>query len=430
MSFDHINSTPYNWSFSQKVFFRFFFLFFGLLIIPFPLGIIPFVKVVAELYSDVWESLVVWFGKNVLQLGYEINTAPTGSSDTTYKYVRSLIMLLVAVFGSLIWSVLDRKNKHHEKLLFWFLIILRYYLAYNLLVYGLGKVFKLQFPGLYLSRLLQPYGESSPMGFAWTFFGYSNAYNIYIGSAEALAGLLLFFRRTTTLGALLSICVISNIVMLNFCYDIPVKLWSSQLLLMAFFLIAIDFRRINNFILNKPVPPSEFMHPYQSKKWKTGMLIIKILLIGYILITEVYSGIERKKQWGDDAPKPALYGIYEVATFVRNNDTILPLITDSNRWRRLIIQWEGYATVKLMNDSVKVYEFNPDTINKTVTINPMRDTINKSLMRYEQPEKDKLILKGKLMNDSLIIDMNRFDETKFPLINRGFHWITEKPYHK
>ena len=418
------------WNISKKICFRFFFIFFGLLIIPFPLDIIPFIETVAEAYSNLWESLVVWFGKNILRLDHAISTVPSGSGDTTYDYVRSLIILIVAILGSLIWWVLDRKHKHHNKLLFWFIILLRYYLGYCMLSYGLGKVFKLQFPGLYLSRLLQPYGESSPMGLAWTFFGFSNGYNIYIGGAEALAGLLLFFKRTTTIGALISICVISNIVMLNFCYDIPVKLWSTQLLLMAFFLTACDFRRIKNFILNRSVPPSEFMHPYKSRKWKTGMLIVKTLLIGYVLVTEIYDGIKRKKQWGDDVPKPTLYGVYEAETFLRNNDTILPLITDSTRWRRMIIQWEGYATVKLMNDSTKVYEFNSDTINRTVSMHLIRDTVNKYVMYYEQPAKNRLILKGKLHDDSLTIFMNRFDEAKFRLINRGFHWITEKPYNK
>ena len=31
------------------------------------------------------------------------------------------------------------------------------------------------------------------------------------------------FRRTTTLGALVSIAVLGNVAMLNYCYDVPVK---------------------------------------------------------------------------------------------------------------------------------------------------------------------------------------------------------------
>jgi hypothetical protein len=48
-----------------------------------------------------------------------------------------------------------------------------------------------------------------------------------------VGGALLLFRRTTTAGALVLIAVLTNIVTLNFSCDVPVKLFSSHLLLMA-----------------------------------------------------------------------------------------------------------------------------------------------------------------------------------------------------
>jgi len=48
-------------------------------------------------------------------------------------------------------------------------------------------------------------------------------------------GMLLLFRRTVTLGAIASAAALLNIVLLNFCYDVPVKLYSAHLLLMALF---------------------------------------------------------------------------------------------------------------------------------------------------------------------------------------------------
>ena len=38
------------------------------------------------------------------------------------------------------------------------------------------------------------------MGLLWTFMGHSPAYSAFTGAAEALAGALLLFRRTTLLG--------------------------------------------------------------------------------------------------------------------------------------------------------------------------------------------------------------------------------------
>jgi hypothetical protein len=65
------------------------------------------------------------------------------------------------------------------------------------------------------------------MGLAWTFLGFSKAYNYFMGIAEAGGGLLLLFRRTAIFGVLLSMIVTSNIVAINFCFDVPVKLYSS-----------------------------------------------------------------------------------------------------------------------------------------------------------------------------------------------------------
>src|SRR5947199_1204250 len=105
-----------------------------------------------------------------------------------------------------------------------------------MLSFGAYKVIKSQFPAPSLDRLLEPYGDSSPMGLLWTFMGASKAYTIFGGFAEMLGGALLTVRRTTLLGALVCIGVITNIVMLNFSYDVPVKLYSTHLLLMAIFL--------------------------------------------------------------------------------------------------------------------------------------------------------------------------------------------------
>jgi hypothetical protein len=50
-------------------------------------------------------------------------------------------------------------------------------------------------------------------------------------------------------GALVSIGVMSPVVALNFCYDVPVKLYSSHLLAMKVFLILPDLRRLLNLFV-------------------------------------------------------------------------------------------------------------------------------------------------------------------------------------
>src|SRR4030095_7643936 len=96
--------------------------------------------------------------------------------------------------------------------------------------YGMIKVFRGQFPSPSPGRLIETYGDSSPMGLMWNFMGYSSAYVIFAGVSESLGALLLFFRRTTTLGALVLTAVMTNVVAMNLCFDVCVKLGSMNYL--------------------------------------------------------------------------------------------------------------------------------------------------------------------------------------------------------
>src|SRR5262249_52265293 len=123
------------------------------------------------------------------------------------------------------------------------------------------------FPGPGLDRLLQPFGDASPMGLLWTLMGASKLYNVFSGTAEMLGGLLLTLRRTTLLGALVSAAVLVNVVMLNFSYDVPVQLFSLHLLAMSLFLPLPDMRRLADlFLWNRPAPAAR-IEPLFGRRW-------------------------------------------------------------------------------------------------------------------------------------------------------------------
>jgi hypothetical protein len=98
-------------------------------------------------------------------------------------------------------------------------------------------------------RLAETYGASSPMGLLWTFMGSSRAYTAFSGYMETLGALLLLWRRTALLGALTSICVLFNVMVLNFCYDVPVKLFSFHLVLIGACIALPDARRLVQLFL-------------------------------------------------------------------------------------------------------------------------------------------------------------------------------------
>ena len=124
-------------------------------------------------------QFIPWVGD--LVFGVEITTFTNGSGDTTYDYVLSFVMLVLAVVGGAIWSLLDRNKLSYVKLYYWLSVAVRFYVGLMLINYGLVKVIKLQFSYPSFHKLLQDYGDSSPMGLAWTFLGFSKGYNLFIG---------------------------------------------------------------------------------------------------------------------------------------------------------------------------------------------------------------------------------------------------------
>ncbi len=224
--------------------FRFAFVYLLLYNLPFPLNIFPYVDKVGSFYDSLWTWLVPRLARAAFN--QEVSTVVNGSGDRTYDFLLVACLLLIALVITVIWTFFDRKRLSYPTLYRWLNLYVRFALATTMIGYSAFKVISSQFPPPTLERLVQSYGDSSPMGLLWTFMGASEAYTRFVGFAEMISGVLLFSRKTSTLGALMSIGVLSNVVALNFSYDVPVKLYSSHLLAEAIFLVLPDARRLGS----------------------------------------------------------------------------------------------------------------------------------------------------------------------------------------
>jgi hypothetical protein len=421
-----------DWSLLKKLTFRFFFIYFLLYIFFNPNGVLPYIDDVYNWYIQPFHNLVVWIGGHILHTEKPVTVFTNGSGDTTYDNIIILFMAFLSLVGTIAWSVVDRKSVGYNKLFYWLTVVLRYYVAITMLSYGFYKVIKLQFPFPGFGRLMQPYGNSSPMGLAWTFMGYSTGYNWFTGIAELSCGVLLFFRKTSAWGAVATLIVAGNIMAINYCFDVPVKLLSTTLVIMSLFLILKDAKRFSNFfILNKPAPAADLTSHRFKKKWKNITLyVVKYALIAYTVIFDVYGAVKAEKEYGSGAPKSPLYGLYEVKKFVINKDTLQPLTTNLVRWNKIALDGPDYAVLKYMNDSTEYLSVKIDTIKRTLVIYRFTDTVNRYHFTYTKPQKDSLYLVGKFKRDSVKIMFHRDDANKFLLVRRGFHWINEYPYNR
>ncbi|CAM3641628.1 hypothetical protein ACXYTP_13010 [Tsukamurella ocularis] len=111
-------------------------------------------------------------------------------------------------------------------------------LAVAMLLYGLAKVIPAQMGHMNLPAYqLQAVGDTEPFSLLWGYMAASTPYTVVTGAIELTAGLLLIAPRTRLAGALLSVVALTQIVLLNLFYDVPVKLLAAELLVIALVLV-------------------------------------------------------------------------------------------------------------------------------------------------------------------------------------------------
>jgi hypothetical protein len=193
-----------------------------------------------------------------------------GSGDTSFGWIQLRLYLLLAIVGCVIWSLVDTKRSNYNFLAYWFRLILRYTLIIHCFGYGISKLFCFQMPFPSLSQLATPLGDYLPMRLSWMYMGYSSTYQFFAGAFEVVAGILLLFRRTATFGTIVALGVFTNVMIMNMGYDIPVKLFSTHLVVICFVLLAFEYRRIFALLFNNPMPAGIVYRAGHSQKMGTA----------------------------------------------------------------------------------------------------------------------------------------------------------------
>ena len=421
-------SSP-SWSTVGKWLFRFSCVYWLLYNFPFPLTELPLAQPLLGLYDDAWNTIVVWIGHVVF--GQNITIRPAGSGDTTWNYVQLFCFALLSLLATMVWSFVDRRRPHYAKLWQWLQVYLRFVLAAALIAYGAVKVIKAQFPDLTIDALAQPLGDSSPMGLLWKFMGASWLFNVFTGAAEMLAGLLLTMRRTTLLGALLSIAALSNVVILNLSYDVPVKLYSMHLLAMAVFVVLPDARRlVNLFWFNRPVAaalPSPLFAT--AKRNRTASLVAATLVIA-VTGWNLFEAWQDRQEIHAPAARSPLYGLWNVEELEVNGQVRPPLLTEESRWRRLVFDRPDWLVIQLTSDARERYQLELEADTNRLRLRKRSDPQWRAELGYEQHSEEQLVLTGSFGAETIRARLRRMPTTQFPLISRGFHWINEFPYNR
>lgn len=414
------------WTFLEKLVFRLSFTLLVLFMFFFNNGTLPLLAIIGGFVDQVLYQFIPWLAKDFFHLNDDISIEMNGSGDTTYHYVMLFCVGMLAIFSTLIWSLIDRKRLNYQRLYYWLTVCVRFYVGLMLINYGLVKVVQLQFPSPNFGRLLTTYGESSPMGLAWTFLGFSKGYNMFMGIAELMAGLLLF-RKTVAVGAIITLMTTANVMAVNYFYDVPVKIVSTALVLMCLFLLAPNFFRLFKlFFKGEAVSLRTISPPVIDKRWKRNTkYTLKYLLIAFLVfggITNVYFGYS---SYGAGKPKSPLFGAYKVNSFLIGNKDISEIDTTNKRWEILVLQGIDNGAIKDAT-GLEYARITTDTVAKKISFVFSNDPDVKQELNY-QKKGEQLFLNGKFYGNSVNISLTKM---KFQLIDRKFNWVNEMPYNR
>ncbi|MBF6191221.1 DoxX family protein [Nocardia sp. CDC186] len=433
---------PRPWRATTRVAFRFGFLYFGLFCLVYP-------SIVPEFLGSAREGLPDWVnsgaaralrpviegtGTRVFGASVAANTASI-SGDQAYFWVLVFVVLVVAVLGTVVWSALDRRRPHYRALQPWLLLFVRLCLAGQMIAYGMAKAIPTQMPPTPLSRLLEPYGNFSPMAVLWNHIGVSPQYEILLGCAELLAGVLLFVPRTALVGALLALVCTTQVFVLDMTYDVPAKILSFHLMLLCLVLLAPEAGRLANvLVLDRPTGPSTAPPLLRSPRADRIAAVMQIALGVWLVFSNAYTGWERWNEQGAGRPEPPLYGIWAVTDFSVDGKTLPPLTTDGLRWQRIVFDRDGVTVQRMDGQLVPVLAMvDPDARTVVMAAPPAAAGAGPQPLGsfgFDRPAPDRLTLTGTLAGQPVSVALTSVALDDFPVRGRGFHWVQEYPYFR
>ncbi|MGE8430166.1 MAG: hypothetical protein ACN6O7_19970, partial [Sphingobacterium sp.] len=410
---------PERWPAFRKLGFRFSFIFILSFILVFNNGTYPLYGYISAPLNHFMQRLTPWFAENILGYSYDHSIFINGSGDTSYAWISLLILFLLALVGAALWSILDRRRANYRILFYLLTTAIRYYVAFMLINYGLIKVFYMQMQPPRLTQLLQPLGEYSPMGLAWTYIGYSQGYNILIGLVEILSGLLLF-RKTMVLGALITVATSINIMAVNYFYDVPVKMVSTALLLLSIFLLLPYLKALFAiFISKKPVQLRPIQQPLFNKSWKRKSLFIAKLAVLLLFMVQQGMGIlSTKKMIAEYLTKSPLYGIYRIEQAGTQGKSI------PENWRLIVFEIDNNKVL------IRNTDYTPQRESVVIDTAGKKTTLNNYQFDYQINAEGNILLTKTFDDHTEQIKLIKQDVQAFELIQRKFHWVQEYPYNR
>lgn len=342
-----LSTAPAVWKDWERTLFRVAFIFFVAMSIPNNLA---------------WYSQVIhidWFNLHYRDL-YDIARFGSGIGffgntifgSSLSGYATWIITLLFAIAGGAVWTAIVKLRKaeplEYNNLYYWLRVIVRYRAGIGIIGFGFTKLLPVQMPYPSLGILNTDFGDLTSQKIFWLSVGIVPWYQIFAGVVESAAGAMLFFRKTTFIGAALLFGALGDIVYVNFAYDGGVHVYSSYFVLLSGFLMVYYIPHLYKlFILEQRTTPV-YHYPALSKPWqKYTRVTLKAATIFIFLIVLFY--LQLINFWYDPYKQPSSKGVtqlrgnYNVKEFRYKNQVIPYSPLDSVRWQE--VTFENWSTL-------------------------------------------------------------------------------------
>jgi len=341
--FEHGSTKIPVWKAYEIGLFRFLFLYFVLQALPLDLH---YLKGLGKIH---------WLHLEYSDIYFLTRYFPNFFSDQG-GYGEWGIIAVISLIGAMIWTKKATATRNYNELYYWLRVVLRYRLALGILGYAFLKIFPLQAPFPSLSNLNTNYGDLS----SWKIFSMSlgivPGYETFLGSVELLAGLLLLFRRTASIGAFIVLIFTGNVFMANLAYGGGEHVYSLYLIFMALFVFSYDAPRIFNLLYHGQPTALNTFKPIILKEVKLAKLGFKFLFIFLFVFVygfATYRGsLKDPYQFPKTAGLPGTSGVYNVSLFKINGKLLPYSTTDTLRWKDVVL--EKWATMSVrFNQSIE-----------------------------------------------------------------------------
>jgi hypothetical protein len=245
-------------------------------------------------FDGLSERMIVYAAGYIFRIEYDFVVRILSDSLGLGIHVFNLGIIAFILSLGIDWKVGDRLNCN--KIYNLLLVIIAYYLAFQMLYYGFNKVFKCQFFLPEPNILYTTVGETSKDLLFWTVMGSSYSYTVFGGCLELLAAILLLNKKTRLLGALVCVVIMSNVVAINFCFNISVKFYATFFLLLALLLITPYAKSLYYFFVRQEFIPTDIGEEIiatKKQKW------VKFIVI-WVLLFEVLAPYVLANNFNDD----------------------------------------------------------------------------------------------------------------------------------